>query len=138
MGRVEDETALHDAVLLTRPGDDVCPAGRMLLARRWLATRPAEDLLTKASLVGVLDVLGLARDDETAADLADELTHLAATRGCRNDDRRLRGRRAPRPFTHLSGPGSPTRCWHSGWVDRTWVPGGEAANDLHSKSLRAM
>ncbi|WP_318011222.1 MULTISPECIES: DUF1403 family protein [unclassified Mesorhizobium] len=79
MGRVEDEAALHDAVLPTRPGDDVGPAGRMLLAWRWLATRPAQDLLTEASVVGVLDALGLARDDETAADLADELTYLAAT-----------------------------------------------------------
>ncbi|WP_411970895.1 DUF1403 family protein [Mesorhizobium sp. BR1-1-13] len=59
MGRVEDEAALHDAVLPTRPGDDVGPAGRMLLAWRWLATRPAEDLLTEASVVGVLDALGL-------------------------------------------------------------------------------
>src|ERR1700712_2225678 len=33
-GRVEDESALRDAVLLTRPGDNVGPAGRMLLAWR--------------------------------------------------------------------------------------------------------
>lgn len=31
-GRVEDEAALRDAVLLTRPCDDVGPAGRMLSA----------------------------------------------------------------------------------------------------------
>lgn len=31
-GRVEDESALRDAVLLTGPGDNVGPAGRFLLA----------------------------------------------------------------------------------------------------------
>ncbi|MEP4754470.1 MAG: DUF1403 family protein [Nitratireductor sp.] len=80
-GRVEDENALRDAVLLTRAGDDVGPAGSMLLAWRRLAVRPAEDLLTEASIAGVFDALGLARDDETAADLVDELPHLAATKG---------------------------------------------------------
>ncbi|WP_192385082.1 DUF1403 family protein, partial [Mesorhizobium silamurunense] len=41
-GRVEDEGALRDAVLLTRPGDflSVGPAGSMLLAWRRLASRP--------------------------------------------------------------------------------------------------
>lgn len=80
-GRVEDEAALRDAVLLTRPGDDVGPAGRMLLAWRRLAARPAEELLTEACIAGVLDALGLARDDETASDLADELRQLAETEG---------------------------------------------------------
>lgn len=80
-GRVEDEAALRDAVLLTRPGDDVGPAGRMLLVWRRLATRPTEELLTGASIGAVLDELGLARHDETANDLADELRQLAATDG---------------------------------------------------------
>jgi len=80
-GRVEDEAALRDAFLLTRPGDDVGPAGRMLLTWRRLATRPAEELLTEASIAGVLAALDLARDDETASDLADELRQLAATEG---------------------------------------------------------
>lgn len=80
-GRVEDEAALRDSVLLTRPGDDVGPAGRMLLVWRRLAVRPAEELLTEGSIAGVLDALGLARDDETAADLAYELRQLAATEG---------------------------------------------------------
>lgn len=80
-GRIEDETALRDAILLTRPGDDVGPAGRMLLAWRRLAARPTEELLTEASIAGVLDALGLARDEKTAADLADELRQLAATEG---------------------------------------------------------
>lgn len=40
-GRAEDEAALRDAVLLTRPGDAVGPAGLLLLAwrRRWSAAR---------------------------------------------------------------------------------------------------
>lgn len=80
-GRVEDEAALRDAVLFTRPGDDVGPGGRMLLAWRRLAAKPAEELLTEASIAGVLDALDLARNDETAAELADELRQLAATEG---------------------------------------------------------
>ncbi|MER9125796.1 DUF1403 family protein [Mesorhizobium sp. M0959] len=43
---VEDEAALRDVLLLTRPEDEVGPAGRMLLAGRELAAHPAEDLLT--------------------------------------------------------------------------------------------
>ncbi|MER9618634.1 hypothetical protein [Mesorhizobium sp. M0207] len=35
--------------MLTRPGDEVGPAGRMLLAGRELAAHPAEDLLTGES-----------------------------------------------------------------------------------------
>lgn len=46
-GRVEDEAALRDALLLTRPGDDVGPAGRMLLAWRTLASRPVATLVSE-------------------------------------------------------------------------------------------
>ncbi len=80
-GRVEDEAALRDAVLLTRPGDDVGPAGRMLLAWRRLGARPARELLSEGSIAGVLEALGLARDDETASDLADALRCLVTTEG---------------------------------------------------------
>lgn len=80
-GRVKDEADLRDAVQLTRRGDDVGPAGLMLLAWRRLASRPTEELLTETSIAGVLDALGLARDDETAADVADELRQLVATEG---------------------------------------------------------
>jgi hypothetical protein len=62
-GRVEDEAALRDAVLLTKFGDDVGPAGSMLLAWRQLAGTPAEDLLTEESIAAVLEDLGLRRDD---------------------------------------------------------------------------
>ncbi|MER9856318.1 MULTISPECIES: DUF1403 family protein [unclassified Mesorhizobium] len=79
-GRVEDESALRDAVLLTRPGDflSVGPAGSMLLAWRRLAGTPAEKLLTEASIGAVLDDLGLRRDDEVVSDLADDLRQLPA------------------------------------------------------------
>jgi hypothetical protein len=80
-GRVEDEAALRDTVLLTRSGDDVGPAGRMLLGWRRLAARPPEELLTEASIARVLDALGLAQDSETANDLAEELRQCAATEG---------------------------------------------------------
>jgi hypothetical protein len=79
-GRVEDESALRDAVLLTRPGDflSVGPAGSMLLAWRRLAGTPAEKLLTGASIGAVLDDLGLRRDDEVVSDLADDLRQISA------------------------------------------------------------
>lgn len=80
-GRVEDENALRDAVLLTRPGDDVGPAGRMFLAWRRLAGTAAEKLLTEASIGAVLDDLGLARNDEGASDLMDDLGQLAVSDG---------------------------------------------------------
>ncbi|WP_246749871.1 DUF1403 family protein [Mesorhizobium caraganae] len=80
-GRVEDESALRDAVLLTRPGDNVGPAGRFLLAWRRLASRPAEDLLTEKTLAAVLQEFGYAPDDEVVGDLADDLRQLAAGYG---------------------------------------------------------
>lgn len=80
-GRVEDEAALRDAVLLTKPGDDVGPAGRMFFAWRRLASRPVEELLTEKSLAAVLDDLGLRRDDDAVGDLADDLRQLSASIG---------------------------------------------------------
>lgn len=80
-GRVEDESALRDAVLLTRPGDDVGPAGRMFLGWRRLAIWPTEDLLTGKNIRAVMDDLGLRRDDDAVSDLADDLRQLAATDG---------------------------------------------------------
>jgi len=65
MGRNEDETALRDAVLLTAPGDDPGPVGRMLLAYKRLASRkPGFSLEAVTELA---DLLGLARDDRLAA-----------------------------------------------------------------------
>ena len=82
-GRVEDENALRDAVLLTRPGDflSVGPAGSMLLAWRRLAGTPAEKLLTEASIGAVLDDLGLRRDEDAVRELADDFRQLSASIG---------------------------------------------------------
>ncbi|CAG0961609.1 MAG: DUF1403 family protein [Rhizobiaceae bacterium] len=78
-GRVEDENALRDAVLLTRPGDEVGPAGRIFLGWRRFATRPSEDLLTRKNIGAVLEEFGHAPHDEALGDLAGELLRL--TRG---------------------------------------------------------
>lgn len=72
-GRGEDEAALRDAVLLTRPGDDPGPGGAMLLAWRGLAARPADALPTERTIAAALDTFGLARRAEPgviAAELA--------------------------------------------------------------------
>ncbi|MER9203480.1 DUF1403 family protein [Mesorhizobium sp. M0933] len=81
--RVEDEAALRDAVLLTRPGDflSVGPAGLLLLAWRRLAARPGDELLTEKNLAAVLEEFGYAPDDEVVSDLADDLRQLAAGAG---------------------------------------------------------
>ncbi|QPC96008.1 DUF1403 family protein [Mesorhizobium sp. INR15] len=80
LGRVEDEAALRDAVLLTRPGDffSVGPAGLLLIAWRRLAARPGDELLTEKNLAAVLEEFGYAPDDEVVSDLADDLRQLAA------------------------------------------------------------
>ncbi|WP_031257062.1 DUF1403 family protein [Mesorhizobium sp. L48C026A00] len=80
-GRTEDEAALRDSLLLTRPGDDVGPAGSFLLAWRLLAARPTDDLLTEAGLAAVQEELGDAGDDEAVSDLADELRQLSTSEG---------------------------------------------------------
>ncbi|WP_244482938.1 DUF1403 family protein [Mesorhizobium sp. Root102] len=80
-GRVEDESALRDALLLTRPGDNVGPAGHLLFAWRRLVGTPAEKLLTEKNIGTLLDDLGLARNDEGVSDLVDDLRQLAARDG---------------------------------------------------------
>lgn len=80
-GRTEDENALRDAVLQTKLGDDVGPAGRMCLGWRRLAARPAEDLLTERNLAAVMEEFGYARDDEAVSDLAEDLRQLSASIG---------------------------------------------------------
>ena len=72
MGREEDEAALRDAVLLTPPGGDPGPAGRVFLAfERCSARKPAFSSKTVADLA---DLLGLAWDDRltAAVDYADD------------------------------------------------------------------
>ncbi|MER9203785.1 DUF1403 family protein [Mesorhizobium sp. M0933] len=83
-GRVGDEAALRDSLLLARPGDflSVGPAGLLLVAWRRLAGRPTEDLLTKKTLAAVLEEFGFfAGDGAAVSDLADELRQLGASVG---------------------------------------------------------
>jgi len=80
-GRVEAAAALRDAVLLTRPGDDVGPAGRLLLAWWRLAERPVQALLTEKNLAAMLEAFGHAGDGEAVSDLAAELRKLHAGAG---------------------------------------------------------
>lgn len=82
-GRVEDESALRDAVLLTRPGDfsSVGPAGSMLLAWRRMAARPGDELLTEKNLAAVLEEFGYAQDEPLVSGLADDLRQLSAGAG---------------------------------------------------------
>ncbi|WP_292860943.1 DUF1403 family protein [Mesorhizobium sp.] len=80
-GRVEDEAALRDALLLTRPGDDVGPAGRMLLAWRTLASRPVATLVSETVLVDVAADLGSALDGAAAGQVGDEIQSIAGAVG---------------------------------------------------------
>jgi hypothetical protein len=80
-GRVEDEAALRDAVLLTKAGDDVGPAGLLLLAWRRLAERPAADLLTEKDLAAMLEAFGYAGDGEAVSHLGGDLRRLNAGAG---------------------------------------------------------
>ncbi|SFL11477.1 Protein of unknown function [Mesorhizobium albiziae] len=80
-GRVEDESQLRDSVLLTKSGDDVGPAGRMVLAWRRLTARPAEELLTEKNLAAVLEEFGYPQNDEAVLDLASELRQLSVNAG---------------------------------------------------------
>jgi len=77
MGREEEEAALRDAVLLTPPGGDPGPAGRVVLAfERLAAQKPAFSTKAVAELA---DLLGLAWEDPLAAavDLADDAVQSA-------------------------------------------------------------
>lgn len=60
MGRTEDEAAVRDAVLLSAPGDDSGPAGRVFLAFKMLAQRSAP--ITTPRLREVADLLSLKWD----------------------------------------------------------------------------
>jgi hypothetical protein len=74
--RVEDEATLRDTVLLTPPGDDVGPAGGMLLAWRRLTARPTDGLLTEASVAVLFANFDLAPDKEAVGDLMNELRRI--------------------------------------------------------------
>lgn len=76
-GRAEDETALRDAVLLTKAGDDAGPAGRMYLGWLRLVARPAGELLAGQNLAVVLEGFG---HDPAKADMLAEFA--AGLREC--------------------------------------------------------
>lgn len=71
MGRNEDEKALRDAVLLTAPGDDPGPAGKVFLATKRLSTR--KPTFSSKAVAELSDLLGLAWDNRlaVAVDYAD-------------------------------------------------------------------
>lgn len=71
LGRSEDEHALRDAVLLTTPGDDPGPAGKLFLATRMLARRSGT--LTTPFVREVAELMGMKWDDGLASipDLVD-------------------------------------------------------------------
>ncbi|MGB3537104.1 MAG: DUF1403 family protein [Mesorhizobium sp.] len=81
MGRVEDEAALRDAILLSRPGDEVGPGGRIVFAWRRLASRPAAELLTAKSLTATLDEFGYAAEMDAVSDLSGEVGRLSTSVG---------------------------------------------------------
>lgn len=62
-GRVEAKAALRDAIYLTRPGDDVGPAGRLFLAWRRLAVQPVDSLLSDAVVFAAAASFGFAPDN---------------------------------------------------------------------------
>ncbi|WP_113156888.1 DUF1403 family protein [Nitratireductor sp. OM-1] len=64
--RPEDETALRDALALTRPGDDVGPAGRILLAWRMLVSRPAGTLSGEDTLRAMVEACGYGAEGRIA------------------------------------------------------------------------
>lgn len=85
--RVEDESALRDAVLLARSSDILSgsttlgPAGLLLLGWRRLAARPGDELLSEKNLAAVLEEFGYAPDDGVVSDPSDDLRQLAARAG---------------------------------------------------------
>ena len=71
VGRTEDETALRDALHLTRPGADPGPAGRRLIAWRELVGRSAGQW--RSSVAVAAEVLGVPHDEalQEAVDAAE-------------------------------------------------------------------
>ena len=71
LGHNEEEHALRDAILLTTPGDDPGPAGRLFLATRMLTRRSGT--VTSPLVKELADLFALRRDDGLAAipDLVD-------------------------------------------------------------------
>ena len=64
MGRNEDEHALRDAVLLTAPGDDPGPAGKIFLATQKVSDRTGG--ITTAFVKELAELLALGWDEQLA------------------------------------------------------------------------
>jgi hypothetical protein len=64
LGRIEDEYALRDAILLTATGDDVGPAGKLALATRMLARRTGT--ITTPFVKELIALLGMTWTDSLA------------------------------------------------------------------------
>ena len=64
VGRTEDEAALRDTALLTRPGDDTGPAGRILVAWQELARK--KPVIRTKELQHVTALLGIGWSDDLA------------------------------------------------------------------------
>lgn len=65
MGRNEDEAGLRDAVLLTAPGDDPGPAGKLLLATQKISARSGT--VTTAFIRELTELVALRWDEDLAA-----------------------------------------------------------------------
>lgn len=76
--RTEEEAALRDALLFRAAGDDPGPAGRILLAWRRLAGRPAA--LDEQAVRSVADLLELEWDEALAGVVANARALIASSR----------------------------------------------------------
>jgi len=65
VGRIEDEHALRDALLLTAPGDDPGPAGKLFSATRMLTRQSGT--ITPSFVKETADLFGLRWDDGLAS-----------------------------------------------------------------------
>lgn len=77
-GRAEDEAALRDAWQLCPAGADPGPAGAILGAWRQLALQPPA--VSADRLAKVVEMLGLAWDDEALADLCTQIQEVTGSR----------------------------------------------------------
>lgn len=80
LGRIEGKAALRDAVLLTRPGDAVGPAGDILLGWRLLVELRPDALLQAATLERLVDLFGQSLGD-SVLDALKNLLALCAEQG---------------------------------------------------------
>jgi hypothetical protein len=64
VGRTEEENAIRDAVLLTAPGDDPGPAGKLFLATRMLTRRSGT--IATPFIKELVELLGISSNDSLA------------------------------------------------------------------------